>query len=823
MSKISLKKENISIVANFLIYNPNSQKTILEILQTAEVTNKKTYIGIDFGTSTTVVSVFILAPGGKAVSKTLDICQPDRYGGVLTHHLVNTVLAWHNNQLLFGNDAFALRQNLSEGYNVFSSFKMRLGVDLGPIYPETALKRDHGLGIVVEDANDATREFFKCLIKAIKDTLKKEALPDDICFAISVPASFEANQRFDLVKNMRDAGLSVDGSCLIDEPNAAFLSYLRETSYSQDSNPIFQKMKLGPTNILVYDFGAGTCDVSILEVEVSQELLKSRNRAISKFTALGGDDIDRAIAKKVLVEQITSDKNDFVPSLRDLEERLIPRLQPVAEILKITAIKWLTQRRVKTLQEVKSLPDQTFSTGPLRDYSLREHKLSIIEPKMTLKQLCVVLEDFLGDYNSIITSAYNVYAPIDNAILKSGLESKSIDAVLFIGGSSENPLVRSAIMEKLPKSVAAIVPSDLRSHVSIGAAMHSLFYHYFGVDMIQPITSEPISIIIQGLREETIIPQSTAVPTAMPFQSKFLVRQDGQKIIELPICVSNKEKLLGVLKIEAPTKAGFCKNEEFLITAEINHEKLLLIEAKVGAQIQRSEFLNPLSNQELTELDKRLLLAKQLFNRALLKYGSRPPSKIVLEFANAAFDANAFELAADMYQAVERLAPDQDHATMICVSYSRACRKENSKKWAKIAYERNQTDLTAYNLSLDVDRKEEEFLLRQSIKFNNKFIFSLLNLGKLLYSENNYEGKIILKECLDILTIELYSNKISESNCRILIDVAQLLNDQLMEEKAKKILEEIILKNPKQEEKLYDDGNLVDKIKLPIALYNLTV
>ena len=100
------------------------------------------YVGIDFGTSTTVASFAHMSPQRLLTADTLKLAQPDRYGGVIRDHLVNSVLAVHKgDRILFGLDAHRMRPLLEDGKSVFTSFKMHLGVEIGPTYPRTRLRQ----------------------------------------------------------------------------------------------------------------------------------------------------------------------------------------------------------------------------------------------------------------------------------------------------------------------------------------------------------------------------------------------------------------------------------------------------------------------------------------------------------------------------------------------------------------------------------------------------------------------------------------------------------------------------------------------------------
>lgn len=770
-------------------------------------TDNNIYVGIDFGTSTTVISRAHLEEGRVNISE-IPITQPKELGGFIKHYLINSVLAWKNKKLIWGQDAYRLKPTLHEGINVFSSFKMKLGLAIGPTYPRTSLASSRENTPTIETAEDATREFFKGVLAGLTDELKAKDL-SDYRFTFTVPASFEANQRRDLVQSLEANDISEEQLCLIDEPNAAFLSFLYECTHKKQEPAFLNKLKSDDANIIVYDFGAGTCDISILKVGLTEDSFQSRNLAISRFTALGGDNIDRAIAEHVLMPQLLRSCQEYDPSLRDKEEVLIPSLQATAERLKIYIIKWMVENQINSLDELRNYSDIEFTDLPLNSITIKKkHTLYLDEPKLKIKAFRNIMEDFVGDYDGLHTPLH-IVSPVADALDKSKLHREDVDAVLFIGGSSQNPLVQECVMDYVNEysvNAQAIIPSDLRSHVSLGAAIHSFSYHGLDVDFIQPITSETIYIITKNEILETIIPASSPVPNPSAFETTLVVANREQSSIELPICVGNKNKLLGIITINSDNDY-FNIGDEVQVTASINQEKLLSITAQVAGKTVSSSILNPLSNEELTETESKLLKAKQVFNQDLLDYKGRPRIHVVKKYADAALEAGAYELAAELYQGIERMDSSYDYSTIICHAYDRAGRNNLSKQWAEIAYKRDPNDVNAYNLSIEHHDERREKYLRLSLEHNPNYTTSLLLLGKYLLAKGHPEGKELLRKAKDILSLRCQNSFATKRDCLDLINISSSLDDKNTESIANSALDEI---NEKEEEtKAYDDKNLV--------------
>lgn len=491
-----------------------------------------TFIGIDFGTSTTVISVAMLDKVLPIKTFTLEINQilPPHNSHYSTNK-VPSVIAWYNDTLYVGKGASDLKYSLLEGKNVWFSFKMKLGEDLGNQYYRSDLSEKNQYTILTP--KDAAKVFFQFLKREIDDYILKNNLPRKIKYAVSIPASFEANQRKDLIEALEYADIPVDNQCLIDEPNAAFLSYIVETNTNPNNTKLFVPEN-DRLHILVFDFGAGTCDISILEIE--NELgLKSKNLSISRFEKLGGDDIDRLIAYQVLLPQLYQENGIKDKELKtpDITKRIIPKLLKAAEELKIAICKGISSESISSNLPAIAGSSNSVTLGNPININLPRRKLVLSQPRMSYQQFKEVMTTFLG--TSSKKSSYqdeeefiSIFNPIQSALKKAELAEDEIDYVLLIGGSSKNPYVQDALRQYFDES-ELIIPYDLQTHVSAGAAIHSLLFNGFGKNVIQPITSEPIMVVTKNFQMRTLVKEGTPIPCDNFIIDNLVPQREGRK------------------------------------------------------------------------------------------------------------------------------------------------------------------------------------------------------------------------------------------------------------------------------------------------------
>lgn len=746
-----------------------SQLTInklLPILTSEKLSEKNrnilntTFVGIDFGTSTTVVSIAILDNDKPIIVKPIELNQRLVDGAIFSSYKVPSVIAWYNDNILVGEGAAQLKFKLRQGKNLWHSFKMELGEDVGCKYPNSELGKNHDRFTIL-NPTDAAKIFFKYLKAQIERFINSHALPNNIQYAISIPASFEANQRRDLVDSLESNGFLVTKQALIDEPNAAFLSYVSKSSVEGKHLQIPEDYY---PNVLVFDFGAGTCDISILELGKDNNGFYSKNIAISRFEKLGGNDIDKLIAVDVLLPQLFKGTDlsteDF--RTREINELFIPKLLAAAERLKIKLSDNISlQSTTRSLPEL-ALSQDYISLGTKIEIETRKGRLTIEEPTLSYKEFAGLNTIFTAENNNLPTQRIekevefiSVFTPIKSALKKANLNREDIDYLLFIGGSSKNPFIQKAVSNYFPES-DVLLPSDLQAHVSSGAAIHSLIYNGFGKNLIQPITSEPIMLITKdGYREivNPIVEAGTIIPSDIKIVDNLSPQKDGQEVIELPICVGSRNKMLYNIKLYNPDSGGFLKSDSVKLEIEINADKMLLIRASAGDREIMVEPLSPFANKEMTTEDRIKYKAERDFNLECERNGGQPTLS-ALNALHKAYEKTGMHFkAAETLEQIAEMYPREANFNNIGLHYSNAGKKEKAIHFYDRAMDESPSATTAFNMAMQYkhsdNKKYKEYLIKAQ-QINPADNHSAYSLGKEYINEGRKEeGEKLLQEAFD--------------------------------------------------------------------------
>lgn len=664
-----------------------------------QLATKATFVGIDFGTSTTVVSIATKESGEEKI-KTLPIklTQILEDGTIYQSEKLPSVIAWYNGRLLVGEGASNLKYTLTKGKNIWFSFKMEIGEDLGAKYYNSEVGDMEG--VKIRNPKDCVRVFFMYLNILIKKYCQDNGLSDTIMYAVSIPASFEANQRKELMEALESNGMNISKQSLIDEPNAAFISYVHDSEESE------KPLLISPhynSNVLVFDFGGGTCDISILEIGKSTNGLYSKNIAISKFTKLGGDDVDRYITFKYILPRFFEANNvsddDFITKER---QYIATQLYKVSERLKILLCKKISNQmyQLEIPDYIKSNSDKASITIPV-SVETKKGLLTQSEFFLSIKELVEVMSVFMK--SSLIPSSIkgqeeynNIFMPIESAIKKANVCKSEIDYVLLIGGSAQNPFIQEALKKYFDDS-EILVPQDLQTHVSKGAAIHSLLMNGINKCIIQPITSEPIFVITKDTTNKVLIPAGTTIPCDTVVIDDLIPTKDHQEAIELPICVGNENKMLFNLKITRD--GGFLTTAQVTLALEITADKLLLAKAHCMGVSCMVEPQNPFANKELSTEERIVLRAEREANIETERNGGIPTKNCLISLRKAYEDAGNDFKAAETLEQQNEIYPNPEEYNLIGVYYHNSGNRDKAIDFFERALDHNPNDYWAnFNL-----------------------------------------------------------------------------------------------------------------------------
>jgi molecular chaperone DnaK (HSP70) len=350
------------------------------------------------------------------------------------------------------------------------------------------------------DEADAGQAF---LTEVLKSVIKQEGGGiDELVLTVPVQ-SFERYLKWlrdEVALANRETGLDVQRIRIVDESTAAALGY---------------EVRTPGELILVFDFGGGTLDVSLVRMPVAEEgggvvfepgKADTRSpfvgdvaeaRVVAKAgRTLGGDDIDHWLLDEVLSRNETT---------RQQVGDTYSQLKLAIEAAKIR------------LSEHESAEISVFDPDTYKTY-----RATLTRSK---------LEDVL-DRHEFFSMIQKTVDKVMRSARARGIFPEDIGAVLLVGGTSQIPSVRRLVRAQFGTDrVFEHKPFESVAHgalgLAVGLGVDDFLYHSYGVRHLSPIT---------GRHEwEEIIPAGTRYPLEEPVKLILTASRDGQEALELVI------------------------------------------------------------------------------------------------------------------------------------------------------------------------------------------------------------------------------------------------------------------------------------------------